>query len=74
MIETNATKLANESKSNVTVLAEEHGEPKTFSMGNLSIFDFKMNNHSPFKGKQALVSLTQAGVDRSPLGLSSIVE
>ena len=58
----------------MTVLAEEHSEPKTFSMGNLSIFDFKMNNHSPFKGRQALISLTQAGVDRSSLGLSNIVE
>lgn len=74
MKETNLTKLANESKSNVTVLAEEHGEPKTFSMGNLSIFDFKMNNHSPFKGKQALISLTQSGVDGSSLKLSNIVE
>ena len=74
MAATTAPKPANESKSNVAVLAEEHSEPKTFSMGNLSILDFKMNNHSPFKGKQALVSLTQAGVDRSSLKLSNIVE
>jgi len=72
--EANLTKVANESKSNATVLAEEHGEPKTFSMGNLSILDFKMNNHSPFKGKQALISLTQSGVDRSSLALSNVLE
>lgn len=66
--------MANESKSNVTALAAEQEEPKTYSMGNLSIFDFKKNGHSPFKGKQALVSLTQAGIDRSSLKLSNIVE